>query len=412
MLLLLPVLPLAYFGITYSFHAYIVIFLYLAACFYCFSRRFKGLAGVLSFNASVSFVIIACVEFAVSGLVFPRPGEMAVVVPEKLPGANEIKSSGIKNTKGIVQNTGTYFEFHRYFKDDWQLGAVPYKSHRVTAKKTIDERVLYDVVYTIDENGLRHTPIPSDKRNLAVLFFGDSMTFGEGVNDNETFPAAFQSLTKKYRAFNFGFHGYGPHQMLRALEIGHERGIIKGYKPAYIIYVTHSDHIDRAAGRASWDIIGPRYEPDGRGYVVYSGRHHSIWWHKIHQRLNRSHFFRWASFRLKNRENKPLPANAGLASVDMDRYAGIIATSDRIVRERYGVKLVVILLELDKILSDDVAAEFKKKNISFVKFSEKIIPGYTLGAPEYSIAVDTHINVLGNRIVAKNILKLINDGIF
>jgi len=102
MLLLLPVLPLAYFGITYSFHAYIVIFLYLAACFYCFSRRFKGLAGVLSFNASVSFVIIACVEFAFSGLVFPRPGEMAVVVPEKLPGANEIKSSGIKNTKGIV----------------------------------------------------------------------------------------------------------------------------------------------------------------------------------------------------------------------------------------------------------------------------------------------------------------------
>ena len=53
--------------------------------------------------------------------------------------------------------------------------------------------------------------------------------FGEGVNDDETLPAYFSAdLGYQANVVNLGFHDYGPHQMLRSLELDFPRPLDHG----------------------------------------------------------------------------------------------------------------------------------------------------------------------------------------
>src|SRR6516162_5173626 len=58
-------------------------------------------------------------------------------------------------------------------------------------------RVIYDDDYTIDE--YRNRQVISMPLGESVAFFGDSMTFGQGVPDAETMPQAFAAATTGYR---------------------------------------------------------------------------------------------------------------------------------------------------------------------------------------------------------------------
>ena len=83
------------------------------------------------------------------------------------------------------------------------------------------------------------------------MFFGDSFTFGEGVNDEDTLPNAF-SIVSGMRVLNFGINGYGPHHMLRLLELDVPKKITSSF-PRLMVYTAIEDHIARAAGRGAWD---------------------------------------------------------------------------------------------------------------------------------------------------------------
>jgi hypothetical protein len=51
-------------------------------------------------------------------------------------------------------------------------------------------------------------------------FFGDSMTFGGGLNDDETLSQSFADLTdRKCRVLNPAVNAFGPQQFRRALEV-------------------------------------------------------------------------------------------------------------------------------------------------------------------------------------------------
>ena len=73
-----------------------------------------------------------------------------------------------------------------YTHPDDMLGYAPDPGKRVTARKLHGNTALYDVTYTIGTDGLRVTPsAPGTPVARCVIFFGDSVTFGEGVNDDE-----------------------------------------------------------------------------------------------------------------------------------------------------------------------------------------------------------------------------------
>lgn len=63
-----------------------------------------------------------------------------------------------------------------------------------------------------------------------LLILGDSFTFGDGVNNNETYPYYLQQKLPDAEVINFGVHGYGHDQMLIYLK---EEGV--KYRPDIVI---------------------------------------------------------------------------------------------------------------------------------------------------------------------------------
>lgn len=69
------------------------------------------------------------------------------------------------------------------------LGWAPAKGMRTRATQFQNGRPVYDVTQTIDSNGLRiSAPAGKAPPDGTVIFFGCSITYGEGLQDDETLP--------------------------------------------------------------------------------------------------------------------------------------------------------------------------------------------------------------------------------
>ena len=151
-----------------------------------------------------------------------------------------------KNKSGILTHNTIFDEQMGYKASEKELFAV----NKLVKHK--DTTIIYDVSYTFDEFSRRINPANPlstiDKK--FVLFFGGSITFGEGLNDHETLPYYFTSMDSSYKSYNYGFSGYGPNQMLRFMQ---DSGIWDqiGEKEGICIYVYIDDHIKRANGYLS-----------------------------------------------------------------------------------------------------------------------------------------------------------------
>jgi len=135
-----------------------------------------------------------------------------------------------KSTKEfIAQNnkfisTGTHPQDYTKFIEDG-IGSIGIPNSKASIRKTKSEKSLtypgalvYEAIYNFDENGLRCTPLNNSLNKKSALFFGDSQTFGEGLNDNQTLPFLFQKYSSDFNSFNFGFPGSGPTNMLAWLK--------------------------------------------------------------------------------------------------------------------------------------------------------------------------------------------------
>lgn len=175
---------------------------------------------------------------------------------------------------GQAVGDGTYMQgtiTDGFTHRDDVLGYAPAPNTNVTARKLYGDSVLYDVTYTTDAHGLRITASASGSARECVLFFGDSITFGEGVNDGENFPFLVSTkVAGRYAAYNFAYSGYGPHQMLAGLQSGRV-GRIVDCAPKYVFCLCIPDHAARVAGLSPWDDHGPRFVLRPDGSVVQSG---------------------------------------------------------------------------------------------------------------------------------------------
>ena len=182
-----------------------------------------------------------------------------------------------------------------YFRDDDVLGYGPKKGVSATAARYYGDDLVYSVRYTINDQGLRITPPwTGGGDGPCVLFFGCSFPFGEGVEDAASMPYQVGLMTHgAYRVYNFGFHGYGPHHMLAALESGIVSRIVECKGPTFAIYQFIFGHIQRAAGLAIWDNSGPRYVLGPDGPVRYAGRNSDVnrWRQILQNQLHKSELY-------------------------------------------------------------------------------------------------------------------------
>jgi len=209
----------------------------------------------------ISVVVGICLVVAAVGLV-----ELGFRLHKRFASPKESAARGTSH-HGDYVGTG-------YFVNDPVLGFKPKPDVRVSSTMTYsDGQVIYDVHYTTDKFSRRVTPIDSSaSRDRFAIFFGCSITLGEGLNDDETLPYFLGKYAPRYRPYNYGFCGYGPQEMLAKLqqpsfaeEIGEKRGVA--------ICVTA--HIARAIGSSyvysgwGWDM--PYYHFDQDGKLVRDG---------------------------------------------------------------------------------------------------------------------------------------------
>jgi hypothetical protein len=97
--------------------------------------------------------------------------------------------------------------------------------------------------YHFDEYGNRapSANYKMDKTKPRIIFVGDSLTFGEGLNFKDTYPSRINELLNdKFEIINLGVQGFGSAQsMLRLKEI------INEVKPEFVVYTFIPDHINR-----------------------------------------------------------------------------------------------------------------------------------------------------------------------
>jgi len=108
--------------------------------------------------------------------------------------------------------------------------------------------------YTTDAKGRRVTPQNLDVQKTKVcLFFPCSLTFGEGVNDNETFPFFFAQLNPSCKVYNYGIPGGSPQYMYLMV---HFPGFFEDLEnlPALLIYLFIPHQINRLIG--TFNLIG------------------------------------------------------------------------------------------------------------------------------------------------------------
>ena len=276
---------------------------------------------------------------------------------------------------------------------DSQLGYAPIAGSKVEVKEFHDDQVLYDVIYTIGADDLRQIPGASQAAACKVAFFGGSFAFGEGLNDDQTIPYYFlQASHGGYDGFNFAFGGYGPHQMLRAIETGRMAAIVK--RPNLVIYEAIPDHVRRLAGYDEWDRYGPRYVPDGSS-VRYAGPFHR---HadKLAHLTRRCWTCRYIEAHLRWRRS---PA-------DVTLFTAVVSRARDLIERRYGARFVVVLWD-NTGHSEELIQQLTAKQITVYRVTE-IIPDINTDRSKYVISpFDQHPDAIANRLIGEYLARKI-----
>ncbi len=142
------------------------------------------------------------------------------------------------------------------------MGFVPkegsYKSKKISAETN---EIIFDVTYNIGYDNFRKNLFPG-KAN--VHLFGGSMTFGYGLDENETLSYYLWN-NHSLKTKNFGVQGYGIHQALFLIE-NLDKSAFNGVN----ILLTGPLHIRRSACKVPYAYGTPIYKKED-GYAVYDG---------------------------------------------------------------------------------------------------------------------------------------------
>ena len=292
-----------------------------------------------------------------------------------------------------------------YMVLDDTLGYRPVAPSSVASRRVLAQRTVYDVRYNIDQRGLRVSP-PCDcgEETRALLFFGCSISYGEGVADEETLPYRTGVRTGgRYDVYNFGFHGYGPHQMLAALE----RGVVAvkvEHPPRFVFYTAIVDHARRAAGRASWDRSkGPRYVLDDGG-LRYAGAF------KDSTPVGTSGLREGvvAVLRKSKIVARVLPTLG--RGHEAETFAAIVdAARRRIELDFPGAEFVVLFWGVPSIRQTDLVRRLERRGLSVIEVSD-LLDGYAEEPGRYEIEGDGHPNPLAYDRIAQYLAERVIGG--
>jgi len=205
-------------------------------------------------------------------------------------------------------------------------------------------RLIFEAIYTIDENGLRYTK-SNVNANESYLFLGCSFAFGACVNDDQTLPYYFsEKLNFDKKVINGGQDAKGINRALSFLKNDFFADIIKGSDLREGFYIYNNDHIARAFRyRIPFDNIiyenGKEYEIDQPFKLIKKVFTRSL----IYDRLF-SNFIEIYSHRFY-----------------LDKTKEHLLDMNNIVKNKYGSNLIIVMWNHH----EDLEKFFEENNIDF-----------------------------------------------
>jgi hypothetical protein len=295
------------------------------------------------------------------------------------------------------------------------LGFVAPKGVALRDTKIFKGKRVYDAIYTMDANGLRITsdqPQDSGTDRPCILFFGDSYTFGWGLNDPDTLPYRVATrVGPEYRVYNLSFETHGAHQMLAELEEGavSKETACAPEAVKYIIFSATPDQVRRAAGLRTIDQHhGPRYVLQSDGSVVRQGQFgvSRTRAENIRAQLEKSWLYR-----------KIVGGNAiylrHYNSNDVKLYLAIVDSARNLSRKLYPESSFHVLAwgndplhrDRDGSLRDQMIDGLVKEGLSVHRVND-ILPGSDDNTPEYFMGeFSLHPTSAANKRIAEYIVQ-------
>ncbi len=311
-------------------------------------------------------------------------------------------SSGAAYATGRIE-LGTAAE--RVYGPHDQLGWAPVAATTATEKWWFDGDVVFDASYTIGANGLRiSSPAAGEPAALSpcALFFGCSFTFGQGLEDHETLPFRVQEASgQRYRTYNFGVNGYGPHQMLAALQHDLVDDVIScdPMQVSHVFYQGITDHVGRAAGRVWSGAPGPRYALSPDGGVDLIGR------------LEDKGDERTLAQMITTQIAKSFIYKAAIAGrflhnysqYDIELYLRIVDAARRMARQEFpAAEFHVLWWDEDNLDNRTIREGFRQRGLT-VHLMSDILPNYRTDALNMDYRLhrfDAHPTALANALIA------------
>ncbi len=270
----------------------------------------------------LAFLALVCVASLLrgklrDGLVVLASLAFGLSMLEAIATISETKASRVVATKGLTVL--------------WpDIGWGPGHAGRFHAEKTNSYSgvPIYSADYTIDSNLLRE--IHSVDTGPTIVFFGDSFTFGIGVNDADTLPQIFADLQgRKQRVLNLGVGGFGPQQFFAQLQTGRFDGVI-GAQPRLFIFTTFAGHAERTACKPFWARYWPRFVLEN-GQVALKGECFQGSGLRMREWLEDM-----ASYRLFIE-----PYLQKATQQDFELYIGMVLAAVNLAKEKYGVATLI-----------------------------------------------------------------------
>ncbi len=261
---------------------------------------------------------------------------------------------------------------------------------------------LYDVLYTTDSRNHRITPYYPQAK-VAVVLVGCSFTFGNGINDEETFAYKLgKNLGPNYQVYNLGVPGTGPHRILSELE-NTQIHIFKQFNKALFYYVAIDDHMRRASGSAHWDINGVFYKIKD-GFAERAGTFSDIlpFYRKkpIHNWVTRSSLYNKIHYRL-DMLFAPYPDESSQLALQ----SAIMHSMQKNIKDKYANSSFRILLWPP---NTDTTFKPLLKDIPHVDL-KTWFPNYDSEIEKYVISYpeEVHPSAYANSIVADKLTQIV-----
>lgn len=274
-----------------------------------------------------------------------------------------------------------------HIRRDPELGYVLARNSRVLVLHTSDDKVVYEMRVTTDSLGRRLVPL--DDRTAAerfVMFFGDSFSFGDGVNDDETFPYHVGRRLPDVAVYNYGLSGYGPQHAVAVIESRSLRSEVP-QKRGVALYTYIDAHVHRAAltSRSGASLHSPYYVIDADGELR---RHESlrqarpVLFHFLNDILPRSYLYRWLRLDLPIVGEEAIELTCSL----------LAASRQKFLKQFEGSEFFVVFYpQRGSRYAQRVKGCLERRGVPFLDLSNEPWPD------EYLIHYDGHPNSVGHR---------------